>query len=116
MASTGSYSTKRSRLLLPVPAVAMEAGDRALRHYQRAIAGVEDVGDLARRSPVVAWRIFWGLLAASLIVATVGLWLYLSGTKGDVPAGLAIGGLLTAVGVLIVGWVHLPRPTKKYRA
>jgi hypothetical protein len=116
VASTGSYSTKRSRLLLPVPASAMEAGDRALRQYQRAIAGVEDVGDLARRSPVLAWRIFWGLLAASLMTAAAGLWLHLSGTKGDVPVGLAIGGLLTAVGVLVVGWVHLPRRTKKYRA
>ncbi len=112
VASTGSYSTKRSRLLLPVPASAMEAGDRALRHYQRAVAGVEDAGDLARRSPLLAWRIFWGLLAASLIAAAAGLWLHLSGTKGDVPAGLAIGGLLTAVGVLVVGWVHLPRRMK----
>ncbi|TAJ84709.1 hypothetical protein [Reyranella sp.] len=112
VASTGSYSTKRSRLLLPVPASAMEAGDRVLRHYQRAIAGVEDLGDLARHSPVLVWRIFWGLLAASLIVATVGLSLHLSGTKGNVPAGLAIGGLLTAVGVLIVGWFHLPRRLK----
>ncbi len=112
VASTGSYTTKRSRLLLPVPASAMEAGDRALRHYQRAIAGVEDLGDLARRSPVLARRIFGGLLAASLIVAAVGLWLHLSGTKGDVSAGLTIGGLLTAVGILIVGWVHLPRRIK----
>jgi hypothetical protein len=112
VASTGSYSTKRSRLLLPVPASAMEAGDRVLRQYQRAIAGVEDLGDLARRSPVFARRIFWGLVAASLIVAAVGLWLHFSGTRGDVAVGLAIGGLLTAVGVLIVGRVHLPRRMK----
>lgn len=112
VASTGSYNTRRSRLLLPVPASAMGEGDRALRHYQRAIAGVRDLGDLARQSPVLAWRIFGGLLAASVIAAAAGVWLHLSGTTGNVPAGLAIGGLLTAVGVLVVGWAQLPRRTK----
>ena len=50
-------------------------------------------------------------LGYTLIALGTGA-LHFSGTKGDVPAGLAIGGLLTAVGVLVVGWVHLPRRSK----
>ena len=111
-ASTGGYGIKRARLFLPAPDAARSEASRALRHYQQAIAGVTDLGDLARRSPVLAWRIFWGLLASSLTVAAVGLWLHLSGGRGDLPAGLSIGGLLGALGVLVVGWARLPRRLK----
>ncbi len=67
VASTGSYSTKRSRLLLPVPASApWRRATGCCASINALIAGVEDLGDLgAARSAGVCPANIQGLVAAS---------------------------------------------------
>jgi hypothetical protein len=96
--------TVRRLLLLPIPGGAEREANKAIVHYAAAVEGVRDLGDIARASPGRAKAIFFGVLIACGLAAGIGIALEASDYPGDLPAMLALPGILIGLGLLILGW------------
>jgi len=99
--------TVRRLLLLPIPAGTEREANKAIVHYAAAVEGVRDLGDIARAYPGRARAIFLGVLATCGLAAGVGIALEASDYPGDLPAMLALPGILIGLGTLILGWRFL---------
>lgn len=104
-----SSSTSRGLLLLPVPSGARAEGALAVDHYRAAVAGMQDLGTLARRYPARARFVFWFVLSISALAGALGFVFEFAGMPGELPAYLGITGTMAALGTLVLGWCFLPR-------
>ncbi len=96
--------TVRRLLLLPIPGGAERESNKAIVHYAAAVEGVRDLGDVARANPGRAKGIFVAMLAACGLAAGMGIRLEVSGYPGDLPAVLALTGILVGLASLFLGW------------
>lgn len=96
--------TVRRLLLLPIPGGTEREANKAIVHYAVAVEGVRDLGDIARASPGRARAIFFGVLVACGLAAGVGIALEASDYPGDLPAMIALPGILGGLALLILGW------------